>query len=193
MRFALIQKGQVSVILDSDYQPAVSPDINVVDLTTNPDVQVGWTFDFGTGLFAAPLQTLAYVQAKKIAGLSDVCNKMILGGFKSNALGDEYHYPSYEGQDESGVWHYDQTNLAGSILDSLLPGVAEDPTWFTPFWCADKNDTWAMRPHSAAQIQQVGRDAKTWKLTCMAKLAQLQGAVMTAHTVDEVNAIGWSS
>ena len=77
----------------------------------------------------------------------------------------------------------------GSVTDSLLPGLS--PNWTTPFWCADQNGVWQFRPHTAAQIQQAGRDGKTAVAGAQGKLAALTAQVMSAPTIGAVNAIDW--
>jgi hypothetical protein len=112
---------------------------------------------------ATPYQpTLTEAKQSKLADLSVSCQAQIYAGFDSSALGAVHHYPAKD---------RDQSNLAGSVLASLLPGVAND--WTTPFWCADADDNWSFADHTAEQIQQVGRDAKVAILTALAKNAQL--------------------
>ncbi|KMQ80338.1 hypothetical protein BPMI_02398c [Candidatus Burkholderia pumila] len=89
--------------------------------------------------------------AKKVkqAELSAACAEAITNGFASTSLGSLHNYPAKD---------IDQQNLTTSVLDSILH--ASDSDWTTPFWCADDTGNWAFRPHTAAQIQQVGKDAK---------------------------------
>ena len=63
--------------------------------------------------------------------------------------------------------------------------------WATPFWCEDGNGNWAWANHTVAQIQQVGSDAKTSILACMAKNAALAKKVLAATTVTQVQQIDW--
>ncbi len=123
------------------------------------------------------LQT--YKEAK-ISELSNQCRAAITAGFESDALGHVHYYPSKE---------TDQLNLAGSVTDSLLPDL--EPDWVTPFWCADAVGEWAMRPHTAAQIQQVGREAKARILMLMQHNSQLAEQVQLAPDKQSVDDIVW--
>lgn len=130
------------------------------------------------------------VQAQQAAAVSSACSQAITGGFTSSALGAAYTYPSAVN---------DQQNLASSILDSILPGNANDPAYTTPFWCCDSSGVWAWTPHTAVQIQQVGKDMKAAILDCQAKNAQLQAQIKAvsmngqteAQAIAQVKAIIW--
>jgi hypothetical protein len=125
-------------------------------------------------------ELLAAAQAAKIGELSAACKASIYAGFTSDALASGYSYPAKD---------TDQQNLASSVIDSLLSNGAAG--WVTPFWCADASGSWAFRMHSAAQIQQVGKDAKAAVLAAMAKNQALVGQVAAASTVAAVNAVAW--
>lgn len=127
-----------------------------------------------------PLPSLADAQATQIAVLSAACADQIISGFSSNALGVLYSYPSKVN---------DQSNLNASVTASLYANLPAD--WVTPFWCADSAGEWAFRQHTAAQIQQVGTDAKTSILGCMGKNETLAAQVRAATTVAQVQAIVW--
>ena len=119
--------------------------------------------EFGAAApYVAPVETLA----KRRAALAAACAASILAGFDSPALGAPHHYPSGD---------TDQRNLLGSVIASVLPGV--DASWTTPFWCADSAGTWAFRPHTATQIQQVGQAAKAAVVAAQALLAEQLAAV----------------
>jgi hypothetical protein len=119
----------------------------------------------------------------QVAAISAGCAAAIFAGFTSSALGAAYTYPFKT---------TDQQNLSDSVLASTLPGVTD--TWTTPFWCADSTGAWAMRGHTAAQIQQVGTDAMTRKLACMAQndtLAAQVNAITDPTKTTDVQAIVW--
>ena len=117
----------------------------------------------------------------KAAKLSEACAAAICAGFECSALGDPHHYPTKS---------TDQQNLLSSIADSLL--AVDDPVWTTPFWCTPLGqDDWAMRPHSHAEIQRVGREAKAAVLLLMAKNLSLAKAVRLATTMSDIDAIQW--
>jgi len=128
-----------------------------------------------------PQPTLAEAQAMQTKKISDACSAYIYAGFSSSALGSSYHYPA---QDK------DQQNLTASVLDSTLPDLPAG--WVTPFWCQDAAGEWAFRSHTAAQIQQVGRDGKTRILAAMAQNVSLTAQVAAAATVEAVAAVVWS-
>ncbi|MGG5142818.1 DUF4376 domain-containing protein [Alcaligenes ammonioxydans] len=116
----------------------------------------------------------------KIVALSAACRAAITAGFESDVLGELHLYPSKE---------TDQLNLAGSVTDSLLADLPAD--WVTPFWCADSTGEWAMRPHTATQIQQVGREAKARILSLMQHNAALAEQVQLAPDKAAVDQIVW--
>lgn len=127
-----------------------------------------------------PAPTLAQAQAAKVAELSAACQAQIYAGFQSSALGAVHTYPAKD---------KDQANLSGSVVASLLPNLPAG--WTTPFWCEDGNGTWAFVPHTAAQIQQVGSDAKSAIVAALEKNASLAAQVMAAADVAAVQAIVW--
>jgi len=129
-----------------------------------------------------PPPTLEEAQTSKIAELSASCQLDIYAGFHSSALGADFLYPAKP---------TDQQNLASSVLASILPGQPTD--WTTPFWCADGTGSWAFRVHTAAQIQDVGKDAKARILACMAQNVALAAQATAAETVQAVQAIEWIS
>lgn len=125
--------------------------------------------------------SLADAQAARIAFLSAACRAEITGGYPSSALGSPHTYPSTP---------TDQGNMQASVLASLLPSLPAN--WATPFWCADSTGKWAMVNHTAAQIQQVGLDGKTFVVAAQQKLATLTAQVEAATTVAEVQKVVWS-
>ncbi|BAK75826.1 hypothetical protein NH8B_0994 [Pseudogulbenkiania sp. NH8B] len=117
----------------------------------------------------------------KMAELAAACRDAIYAGFTSSALGEVRSYPF---QDK------DQANLNSSVTASMLPGNAGD--WTTPFWCADAAGKWTWAPHTAEQIQQVGRDAMAAKLAQLQKNEALQKRVESAATIEDVQSIQWT-
>lgn len=108
------------------------------------------------------------------------CASAITNGFTSSALGATYTYPSSQ---------TDQTNLAASVLHSLFPDLASD--WTTLQICCDSAGVWEYRPHTAAQIQQVGTDMKDGILALLVKNAGLQSQISLAATIEDVQAVTW--
>lgn len=127
---------------------------------------------------AAQLQTY---KNSRIAVLSAACRTAIKENFESRVLGESHAYPSNE---------TDQLNLASSVADSLLPGLAAD--WVTPFWCLNQAGEWAMRMHTAEQIQQLGREAKARIVSLMQRNALLAEQVQQASSKAEVDQFEWA-
>lgn len=152
-----------------------------------PSIIPGWvgTQKSGKWSFVPFEESAGYilqVRAEKAAEVSGACAAEILSGFKCDALvpGTAYSYPSQT---------TDQQNLNTAVVSSLLPDL--DPDWVTPFWCADDADVWALRDHSAVQIQAVSRAAKASRNACSAKKAELDVLIAAASTVSAVRAITW--
>jgi hypothetical protein len=158
--------------------PAASPFYTVTEGTPTENAGV-WTQTW----VSAPV-SLAQAQASQAQALNAACANAIISGFTSSALGSAYTYPS-------GV--VDQQNLTASVLASMLPNAA-GAGWTTPFWCATGTPAvWAWTNHTAAQIQQVGSDAKAAILALQSQNATLQAQVAAATTVDAVAAITWTA
>jgi hypothetical protein len=116
---------------------------------------------------------------RKSNALNASCAAAITEGFESMALGYLFTYPCRQ---------IDQHNLSGSVMSSFLE---DDDSWTTPFWCASEDGVWDMRPHTAEQIKQVGRDCKRHVVECQLKNAQLQAQIQAATTEEELNSIAW--
>ncbi len=127
------------------------------------------------------LLTLPQVQAAQSAALSAACAAAIVGGFSSSALGSAHTYPSQPN---------DQSNLIGAATVSQAPGLPS--TWTCNFWCVDSTGAWALRSHTAAQIQQVLADGLAAREALSTKLAGLVAQVQAAATTAAVQAIVWS-
>jgi hypothetical protein len=132
------------------------------------------------GIIEPVIKTFAERQDDKSKEISNACRMAIVSGFTSMALGEEYSYPSKT---------IDQQNLAASVLASYDP--ENPPEWLTPFWCMDESGQWAFRPHTALQIREVGRDAKSNILGYQFHNEQLQALISSATTIEELDAISW--
>lgn len=137
----------------------------------------GWVWQMPERV-AVDQRTLDATRAAKVAEMSAACAAAILDGFPSSALGAEHTYPAKP---------TDQTNLAGSILDSLIAGPGD---WVTPFWCAGADGAWDFRMHTAAQIQQVGRDGKAAILAAMTRNEALRAQIMES-SIAQIDEIHW--
>lgn len=130
--------------------------------------------------YEPPIATLDAIKAARISELRSACEAEIVGGFKSVALGDVHHYPS----DIKA-----QVNLMGSVTDSLVPGLPSN--WTTPFWVRDEAGVWAWKMHTAAQIQQAGRDGKANVVAAQTKLSELTATVENAENETSFEAVVW--
>ena len=125
-------------------------------------------------LTLAEVKTIKSIQIKKDTELA------IYAGYNSSALGTAHHYPAGS---------KDQMNMIASVTDSYH--LTNLPTWTTPFWCADTNNVWGYRLHTATQIQQAGADGKAAILVSLSHNATLQGMIAAATTIAQVEAIVW--
>jgi len=155
--------------------------MTTVDLTALgiPVPTIGWVWNATTSTFTDPL-TLADYQSDQIATLYAACANAIVSGFQSSALGAAYTYPSQPN---------DQSNLVGAVTDSMNPNNTS--TWSCNFWCADSSGVWAMRPHTASQIQQVLADGVALRESYSSKLDSLVSQVQAATDAPTVQAIVW--
>ncbi|ODP33069.1 hypothetical protein [Pandoraea sp. ISTKB] len=186
---AFDEQGNIVAQYDSVDSPVPKGLTSVVELTDEQYRR--WTNEptrwyLPEGVFtAAPAPSdeylLSLAKAVRIAELAEACRAEIHAGFSSSALDSPFVYPAND---------VDQQNLSASVLDSLMPGIASD--WTTPFWCADAAGAWAFREHTAAQIQQVARDAKTAILSATARRIALTERVNACVTQAEVSVVAWN-
>lgn len=128
----------------------------------------------------AELPTLGQCQNRKAAALRATCQQEIRDGYISTALGAPHAYPASE---------VDQRNMIAAVTASLLPGLPAD--WSTPFWCADPAGDWAMRDHTATEIQRAATDGRAAVIAAQKKLVSLLAQVATANRSD-LDGIVWS-
>ena len=126
------------------------------------------------------IDLLAQAKQAQINKINNACAMLITGSFQSTALGKEYRYPSQQS---------DQANLTANVLSSIYPNLP--PTWTTQQLCCDANGKWAYLPHSAAQIQKVGLDAKQHIMSCLGKKSNLQAQIEVAKDIATVQSINW--
>ena len=126
------------------------------------------------------LPTLGQCRNRKAAALRAACQQQIRDGYTSAALGALHTYPASE---------VDQRNMSAAVTASLFPGLPED--WSTPFWCADPAGDWAMRDHTAAEIQRSAADGRAAVVAAQMKLAALLAQVFAADRGD-LDRIVWS-
>jgi len=181
--------GTITAFYDSVDSPAPS-DASTIEITDTEWraclATPGYTVQQGVLVApAAPTaaQQLATAKTAQLALLEASCATTITNGFTSSALGSPYAYPS-------GVT--DQANLTACVGASQLPVNASDANWTVPFMCADANGVWVRRPHTAAQIQQVGLEGMTHIVGLLEKKDGLEASVNGASTVAEVQAVTWA-
>lgn len=178
--------GSSGFYFDGDSNaPADSVLVADEDVNIAINLPTGSTYDFdSTGVLTsiAPSANVLLAQAQfdQIRSLSASCAAQIYAGFSSAALGTPHTYPTND---------KDQVNLSASVTASLVPNLPAN--WTTDFWCADGAGVWALRPHTAAQIQQAGMDGKAAIETAIRKNATLAAQVMSAATVAAVQAVVW--
>ncbi|HKX10012.1 MAG TPA: hypothetical protein VJN67_17565 [Stellaceae bacterium] len=128
----------------------------------------------------AELPTLGQCRNRKAAALRAACQQEIRDGYTSAALGVCHAYPASE---------VDQRNMIAAVTASLLPDLPAD--WSTPFWCADPAGDWAMRDHTAAEIQRAAAHGRAAVVAAQTKLAALLARASTASRGD-LDGIVWS-
>ena len=145
------------------------------------------SLDISSNLAATKPVALLLKEAKqdKLAELSAACVAQIYEGFNSSALGAPYLYPAKD---------KDQANLSASVTASLIPSLPAN--WSTDFWCADSEGVWALRPHTAVQIQQVGLDGKAAIGKAIKRNADQAGKVIAIMDSDSdwvgaINSVVW--
>ena len=180
-RYVRVKNGTVVEIIDAG-QPLdqlYHPELAETMVKAGKMVEVGWSYD-GEQFNAPAAPSFDSLKELKINELTLACSDNILGGYTSDALGNQHIYPSKL---------TDQINMMGSVTDSLLQTIGE--TWATPFWCADGNGLWAFRPHSSVEIQKAGADGKAHIISCQEKLSSLSSIVYGAESEGEIQAISW--
>jgi len=101
----------------------------------------------GTGSrLATDAETLAAAQANHIEYLRAECEKSIVAGAQSDALGGPHRYPTDL---------KNQSNIMAQALRAQIFGAAKAPY---KFLCADAHGVWARREHTAAQMIEAGSD-----------------------------------
>ena len=180
--------GNITAFYDSADSP-VPPEVSDVIQLTQAQWQAaistaGCTVADGALVLPAPPTAAQQLAAAKVAQLDEItsaCQRTIVGGFMSSALGAQHAYPAQT---------IDQQNLSASVLASLMPNLPSD--WTTPFWCADASGNWTYAAHTAAQIQQVGQEGKAAIIAAIQKKADLAAKIGAATTIPAVQAINWS-
>lgn len=114
--------------------------------------------------------TLVRLHQEQTQRINSACERTITGGFWSGALGSPNRY---------GSELDDQLNLTGVILAGLD----------TVYACRDQAGAKDFKPHTFAQIRQVGDDFTAFKLQLLQKANQLKQALDKGLAADDLAAI----
>lgn len=115
-----------------------------------------------------------FLEAKnlKILELRKLCERDIINGFQSSALGEPYYYQS--GRD-------DQLNLIGVVT------AGED----TLYKCSLDGTLWEYKIHTITQLKQVLKDGKAIKSNLLQKYTTLKNQILNTTSIEELEAIKW--
>ena len=123
---------------------------------------------------------LEITKTKKIQELSDACERAIISGFESSAVGEPHIY------DSEAV---DQINLIGAVM-STAPTQAEPMGYSIYYACRDvASGVKEYHEHTHFQLRQVLADGAQVKLTQLQTFHMKRLAVMAATSVSQVEAI----
>lgn len=140
-----------------------------------PSVCIGWAANMN-GSFSRPSAPIEKQRAEAVNLVKALAKQHIEAGYQSDALGTTHTYPSN--------LEY-QTNIIG----------AKDAGVALTFLCADENQVWTRRQHSAAELAQVFADGVLRKSTLLdamdAIVADINGAADQA-ALDAIDiTTGW--
>ena len=120
-----------------------------------------------------PKEPLHEVKRSKIDMMKDCCNRDIVKGFVSNAVGKDYIY-------QSDI--YDQINLMGHVL-------GEEPVELE---CFD-GDEWVLFEHDQEQLKNVLKDMNKTKSLYVKKYKHLKQLISDAENLEDVESIEWEN
>lgn len=171
--WARIEDGTVAETTDVD--PVGRFHESLIWLPCAVEVDQRWQWDGLT--FTPPAETsIEVVHSNRTQDINQKCEAAITGGFWSAAIGEQYLY---------GSQLDDQLNLTGMVLSG------KD----NPYACRDQTGRKEFRPHTAAQLRQVGDDFTLFKLQLLQKandLKQALDAALAAGDLPAVTAVTWS-
>lgn len=164
---------------------AVSPDFRgvvVYNATTGAEVEIDSIGPLPDGLIESLTFDLQIAKAVRDADarLYEACQKAVVSGFPSGALGSQYTYPS---------GFVDQLNLSAIVAESNAPALPAD--WVRKLWCADAAGAWASLDHNATQVRQVLADFASHREFNSATLAAKLAKVRAAKTVAAIAKVTW--
>jgi hypothetical protein len=177
---AVIPAGAV-VITDDQWQLSMSgrlwinPETGlVVELPPRPSAHHvvdggAWVVDFGN------------LRARKIADLKASCEAACRTGWISSALGAPHTYDTDKDRDQVTL-----TALAVAALQQIMLG---NTAWTYDVTCADAAGVKTMRPHTAAQLAQVGTEVQEMIKDNKARYYQLLAELEAAFQDGDEQAI----
>jgi hypothetical protein len=118
--------------------------------------------------------SLDAVKQRKIDELWDICNKEILSGFTSSALGVAHSY---------GFDAMDQDNLTGTASGIGMGIITGTIVWKT-------KDAGPL-PHTINQFKQVCGDAFIMKQSKINKYWTIKNQILSCTSRDDINAVAW--
>lgn len=117
------------------------------------------------------------VHDEQVQAINHACESAITNGFWSTALGPRHHYSSRLD---------DQLNLTGAVLRGLDMSYA----------CRDEQGVKAFRPHTYAQLRQVGDDFTLYKLQLLQRADELKQQLdlaLAAGDTEAMELISWEA
>ncbi|QHC93401.1 hypothetical protein PspR84_01740 [Pseudomonas sp. R84] len=182
--------GQVWALVDGEPQQVADHRGTLYEIDTGAELQYHQLGDVPNGYTKAPRPSPDYhwqagqwvinlqsVHADAERRINADCQAAITAGFFSSALGAAHLYSSQLD---------DQLNLAGVVLTGLD----------TLYACRDIHGVRDFRPHTFAQIRQVGDDLTLFKQQLLQKantLKQQLDQALIADDCDALEAVTWSA
>lgn len=137
-----------------------------------------------------PASELRVARAKKASEMRDASNTARLSGFNSSALGAANHYSTDNVFGDSLDIEKDREDLIATYLNALRN--KDVLGWTVDYPCKGVGDlTYTPKPHTAAQMIQVGDDGIAAQRLVRQRLRLRLGQIASAATVSEVQAIVW--
>jgi hypothetical protein len=120
------------------------------------------------------INTLEDYQAAKLSELDELCTQAILGGFRSDALGEEHGY---------AFGDQDQANLTG-----MLAMLNADPNLQQMIW---KTQDAGPLLHTREQFLKVCQDGLQFKNDHIARYWALKQQVQAAVSLEQIQSFVW--
>ena len=115
-------------------------------------------------------KTLSFVRKKHISIISNSCQAAILSGFKSNALGSTYSYPSNV---------TDQININNAVVSG------------GSLWCMNDQSEWSFMQHSPEQASVVQKNMITHIQSKQNRYNDLVNTINTLTSKEDIQKVEW--